>query len=106
MQSPEAVVQRTSTLGAAQCSDAGFRCRKSLAQNPSGAWEVSRSPADSQETASSSLLVTQEIFAKCWQFMEWRVGKLEAEPELRGQSTVSEDSGGWKDGVSVASEQQ
>lgn len=55
--------------------------------------------------ASSSQLVTLEIFAKCWQFMGWRVGKLEeAELELRGQSTESEDPDVWEDGGSLASE--
>lgn len=40
------------------------------------------------------------------QFMELRVGKLEAELELRGQNTVSEDFGVWEDRGSLASEQQ
>lgn len=37
--------------------------------------------------------------------MGWRVGKLEeAELELRGQSTESEDPDVWEDGGSLASE--
>lgn len=59
---------------------AGFRCRRSPGTKPLG-----NSPAPSGDRCmpQAHCQPALETFAKCWRFIDWRVGRLEAELGLR-----------------------